>query len=264
MKKYFKATICLLLPLLLLTGCSQEETPYDRYLAAREKLLNTESVTIERNEDVITLGTDVSAPDNQNGYQINGRSLIHFAKGQQSDMFTFEDFSTTETRYPPKKETSHTMSYFKDNCLYMEDFDDSTPNYCQQKAPQKDFAIHTVIMDIQDFPLSAVASQTSQQTEEGEEISFVLDCEKYYQYCYASIYKDYPYGSAFTYREPPVFTVFLDKEGYLIKASGSNYTVNTNGNSETGRSFSITFSDYNATTPDFSGLIPENYMVLDN
>lgn len=82
--------------------------------------------------------------------------------------------------------------------------------------------------------------------------------------CYASIYKDYPYGSTFTYREPPVFTISLDKEGRLLKASSSNYTVNTNGNSETGRSFSIIFSNYNATTPDFSGLIPEDYMVLDD
>ncbi|MCI8335989.1 MAG: hypothetical protein HFI72_02305 [Peptococcaceae bacterium] len=261
MNKFFQSTCFLLLALLAFTACNQEETPYDRYIAAREHLLQTESITIERIETTTLTGKDVTAPNDRNGQRVNGRSILHFARGTQSDMFTMESFLETEKIYPSQIDTSHAMSYFKDNCLYLDDLDDSTPNYYQSKTDQKDFAARTIIMDIHDFPAAAIASQTSKITANGEEISFTLDCEKYYQYLYADIAKSQPYGSLFTYQSLPVFTVVLDKEGRLYQASGEYHICNADNDGETERKYTITFSGYNETIPDFSGFNPDDYEI---
>ena len=261
MKKLLQSACFLLLGLLAFTACAKEKMPYDRYLAAREQLLQTESITIERIETTTLTEKDVTAPTERNGQRINGRSILHFARGTQSDMFTMESFLETEKIYPSQIDTSHAMSYFKDNFLYLDDLDDNTPNYYQSKTDQKDFAARTIIMDIPNFPAAAIANQTSKITANGEEISFILDCEKYYQYLYADVAKSQPYGSLFTYQSPPVFSVLLDKSGRLQQVNGSYHICNADNDGETERKYTITFSGYHETIPDFSDFHPEDYEI---
>lgn len=76
-------------------------------------------------------------------------------------------------------------------------------------------------------------------------------------------YRDLGYGSDITYEEPFTFVVYLDKEGRLNRLHGTVYMVSQTDNGyHNKRDFTFTYSRYNETTPDLSGLNPDEYTLI--
>ena len=261
MKKKLSLLIYITLPLLLFTACNKEEEPYDRYLAAREKLLQTESVTTEWKETVIETNNGYNPAGIENTSKINATNTLQFAKTKNGDTLVYESVMQVEDNATSEKINNQTISYFKDGILYQNDYNTPDQKFCFSQAD--DYAKRVLAQNVNNYPKSAIATQTSEITEDGELISIIFDSQKLYDY----LYPDVGYGNYDTFKEPPTFSALIDREGNLIKTTGHFYTTmsNESGYTQTrDRNFTMTYSQYNKTVPDFSDFNPEDYQLYPN
>lgn len=177
MKRFLKPVCYFALSALLFTACSQETTPYDRYLAAQEKLFQCASITINWAENDFVTNMNFSDTQKDQVTKASEAGTLEFSRGENGPIFAGNSVMDTEEVATGSKTHGQSEEYFRNGVFYHKD-DGSSPYYAL--AVDTDYAEKFFTNHIFDYPKSAVASQSSQITEDGEVITVVFDSEKLY------------------------------------------------------------------------------------
>lgn len=247
---YFPLFLC------CFTACGKAETPYDRYLAATDKLLQAESITINWTETG-TITTLDAASNQENKINSTATITLSFAREGKEASFVQDSHMTIEDTATNQITANSGKIYFKDGLLYEADENNPDSGYCLPQ--EKGFGENFLARFIHTYPASTVASQTSEKTKAGEIISVTFDNEKLSAY----LSPENSDSASSLYQTPLQLLIKLDKEGNLKEIHGTA-TLQTSADSTTARKYTVTYSNYNQTILDFSDFHPENYLLIPN
>lgn len=249
MKKYLLLFLCCLGSMVIFTACDNGQ-PYNQYSQAYQKLQTVDSFILESTGSLIQ-SRHVGDIVDENHLEI--KQTYHILK----DDAEYLAISNMIMKLGDEKPTVADI-YFCNGYEYCQDKTDSTQSY--RTKIDKDFALKAAIEGIIIFPKNVIDKQVQQDTTEGTLLTFILDSKKYYAYHDPETYKQYGYGGFSTYRESPVYTVLLDKQGRIKKVTGHFCEVNSDNTEYTrDQSYEITFTQYGGVELEFPELNDKDY-----
>lgn len=245
MKRMFMLGVGLLLSSLIFAACDTDKQPYRQYIRAYQRLWQEDSLALNNRGRLVTSeNIPGAAEENRTDFNMTFRLV----RGEAGDMCIADMAVNSDGEEPVL-----VRQYFRDGYLYSQNINNPEENY---RCPrEEDFAMRMAVEGIIEFPLSVIARQSAEQTNEGLLLTFELDSEKFYEYRFPQSSTGYAYGEFQSYREPPLYTALLDSEGRLKQVNGQFCTVNADSLAFTwDNGYTITFSQYGGVELDFPAL----------